>query len=164
MDFSQAHLHLMLNHIPVVGAGVVLLVTLAGLLRRSRDVLLTAMALGALVAVSGPVVKETGEGAEEQVEEAPWFNHDLLEEHEERADKATIVLLLAGVTGAAGLFLARGGREVKPVVAYAYTAFLAAAVALMAWTALAGGAIRHDEIRDGAAVAPAGGGHGEDRD
>jgi hypothetical protein len=149
MDLSQAHLHLMINHIPVIGSGVVLLFMIAGLLRKSRDLTLTAMMLGVLVAVSAPIVKETGEGAEDQVKKSAWFHDSLLEEHEERADKATVVLVLAGVIGAVGVFLSRGGRPEKPVISYAFTAFLAAAAGLMAWTALAGGAIRHDEIRPG---------------
>ncbi len=149
MDLSQAHLHLMLNHIPVVGAGVVLLFMIAGMLRKSRDLTRTAMVLGALVAVSAPIVKETGEGAEDQVKQAAWFHDSLLEEHEERADKATVVLVLAGVIGAVGVFLSRGGRPEQPVVTYAFTVFLATATGLMAWTALAGGEIRHDEIRPG---------------
>jgi hypothetical protein len=149
MDLSQAHLHLMLNHVPVVGAAVVLLFMVVGLLRKSRDLTITAMILGVLVAASAPIVKETGEGAEHQVEKSAWFNDSLLEEHEERADKATIVLILSGVIGAVGVFLSRGGRPEKPVISYAFTAFLAAATGLMAWTALAGGAIRHDELRPG---------------
>jgi len=149
MDLSQAHLHLMLNHVPVVGAGVVLLFMIVGLIRKSRDLTMTAMALGALVAVSAPIVKETGEGAEDQVKKSEWFHDTLLEEHEDRADKATVVLVLAGVIGAVGVFLMRGGRPERPVVTYAFTAFLAAATGLMAWTALAGGEIRHDEIRPG---------------
>jgi hypothetical protein len=139
----------MINHIPVIGSGVVLLFMIVGLLRKSRDLTLTAMMLGVLVAVSAPIVKETGEGAEDQVKKSAWFHDSLLEEHEGRADKATVVLVLAGVIGAVGVFLSRGGRPEKPVISYAFTAFLAAATGLMAWTALAGGAIRHDEIRPG---------------
>ncbi len=152
MDLSQAHLHLMLNHIPVIGSGMVLLFMLAGLLRKSRDLTVTAMLLGALVAVSAPIVKETGEGAEDQVKKSEWFHDSLLEEHEGRADKATVVLVLAGVIGLAGAFLSRGGRTVNPVVPYAFTAFLTLATLLMAWTALAGGEIRHDEIRPGKVI------------
>jgi hypothetical protein len=152
MDLSQAHIHLMINHIPVVGSGMVLLFLLAGLLRRSRDLVRTAMILGALVAVTAPIVKETGEGAEDQVKRSEWFHDSLLEEHEERADKATIVLVLAGVIGAAGVFLTRGDRPEKPVITYAFTAFLTLATGLMAWTALAGGEIRHDEIRPGMVI------------
>jgi hypothetical protein len=152
MDLSQAHLHLMLNHIPVVGTGVVLLFMIIGMLRKSRDLTRTAMALGALVAVSAPIVKETGEGAEDQVKKSAWFHDTLLDEHEHRADKATVVLVLAGVIGAAGAFLSRGDRPERPLISYAFTAFLATATGLMAWTALAGGEIRHDEVRPGVVV------------
>lgn len=152
MDLSQAHLHMMLNHIPVVGAGMVLLIMIAGLLKNSRDLTSTAMLLGALVAISAPIVKETGEGAEKQVKELAWFHQTLLEEHESRADKATVVLVLTGVIGAAGAFLTRGGRPERRVISYAFTAFLLVATGLMGWTALAGGQIRHDEIRPGVVI------------
>lgn len=149
MDLSQAHLHLMINHVPVLGTGFVLLVMLIGLVRKSRDLTRTAMMLGVLVAISAPIVKQTGEGAEDQVKHSAWFHDSLLKEHEERADKATIVLVLAGVVGAVGVLLSWGGRPEKAMVNYAFTALLAVAAGLMAWTALAGGAIRHDETRPG---------------
>ena len=160
MDLSQAHIHLMINHIPVVGAGMVLVIMLAGLLRKSRDLTRTAMVLGALIAVSAPIVKETGEGAEDQVKQSAWFHDSLLEEHEGRADKATVAMVLAGVIGAVGVVLSRNGRPERPLINYSFTAVLTIAAGLMAWTALAGGEIRHDEIRPGV-VLPANTGPGD---
>ncbi|MFZ5625353.1 MAG: hypothetical protein ACOY71_13170 [Gemmatimonadota bacterium] len=162
MDLSATHLHLMLNHLPVIGTGLVLLIMLWGVVRRSRDVLLTGLGLTVLLALAAPVVKKTGEDAEEQVEKAAWFDEDMVHEHEERGETAVIVLMVTGVIALAGVVTARGGRDVRPVVAYAATAFLAASAALMAWTALAGGRIRHEEIRPGA-VQAATPGEGDDR-
>ena len=158
MDLSNAHLHLMLNHIPVVGTGLVLLLLVIALAKRSRELTLTAFALTALVAVSAPIVKATGEEAEEQVEDATWFDKttkDLAHEHEESGEKAAIALMIAGVAALAAMFLARGGKPVRPAVAFGVTGLLLVASLLMAWTALSGGEIRHDEIRPGGAAAPA---------
>jgi hypothetical protein len=154
MDLSQAHLHLMINHIPVIGSGVVLLFMLFGLVHKSRDLMMTAMLLGVLVAVSAPIVKQTGEGAERQVKKDEWFHKSLLEEHESRADKATIALLLTGAIGLLGAFLGRRGRTIPMLVPYTFTVFLMLSTALMAWTALAGGEIRHDEVRPGMVIPP----------
>ena len=66
MDF--AHLHLMFNHVPVVGVVLGSFVLLWGALRRSKDVVsvgLVTMILTALVAIP---VYLTGETAEEMVE------------------------------------------------------------------------------------------------
>src|SRR6476659_3241135 len=98
MDVSAAHLHLVLNHIPVLGTMLFApLVLLWGLLRQSRDVTQIALLLTVLLAVTAIPIYLTGEPAEEQLEHQPWFDKQRVEAHEERAEAALIAVLVTGV-------------------------------------------------------------------
>ena len=153
MDFSPAHLHLVLNHIPVLGTMIFApLVLLWGLLRRSRDVTQIGLLLTVLLALATVPVYLTGEPAEEQVEHQPWFDERRVEEHEGRAEAALIAVLVTGTAALVGLWLARGDRPYRRGVSLAVLVGLVVSAALFALAALDGGQIRHDEIRPAATL------------
>jgi hypothetical protein len=68
---------------------------------------------------------------------------------------ALIAMVVTGLSAAALLWVSRGGRAVPKPASGITLAGLAVSAALFGWTALAGGHIRHDEVRPGA-VLPAG--------
>jgi hypothetical protein len=154
MDLSPAHLHLVLNHIPVLGTMLFApLVLVWALLRRSRDVTQIGLLLAVLLAVTTIPIYLTGEPAEEQVEKQPWFDKRRVEAHEERAEVGLIAVLVTGAAALVGLWLARGGRPYRRDVSIAVLVGLVVSASLFALAALAGGQIRHDEIRSTAAMA-----------
>jgi hypothetical protein len=144
MDLSAAHLHLVLNHIPVLGTMLFApLVLLWGLIRHSRDVTRIGLLLTVLLAVTAIPIYLTGEPAEEQLENQPWFDKQRVEAHEERAEAVLVT----------GLWLARGGRPERQGISAVVLVGLVVSAVLFALAALDGGQIRHDEIRP-TAVAP----------
>jgi len=163
---NPAHLHLLLNHLPIIGVPFVAALLAWGLLRRSRDLIRAALGAAVIVAALSYPVFLTGEPAEERVEDSTWSNHDLIHEHEERAEAALIGILLTGGVAVFALWQSRGGRPPVRPVAGVTLAGLTLSAGLLAWTALAGGRIRHDEIRGGAATVQAspGGEHAGDDD
>ena len=103
----------MLNHLPVIGAPVLLLLLTLGLLRRSGELTLVALGLIVGLAAATALVYLTGEPAEELVERAPWFRELLTETREEQATVSLVAALATGVLAAAALALrnrAWGGR------------------------------------------------------
>jgi len=153
MDVSAAHLHLVLNHIPVLGTMLFApLVLLWGLLRQSRDVTQIALLLTVLLAVTAIPIYLTGEPAEEQLEHQPWFDKQRVEAHEERAEAALIAVLVTGVAALGGLWLSRGGRPYRRGISAVVLLGLVVSAVLFALAALDGGQIRHDEIRPTAAA------------
>jgi hypothetical protein len=151
MAIDIAHVHLMLNHLPVIGAPILLLILTIGLVRGSRDLVTVSLALIIGLGVATALVYLTGEPAEELLERRPWFPESLTESHEESALVALIGTLVTGVLAAAALVLRRGiwsGRWLPRIVWGALTA----STLLLGWTAWSGGQIRHDEIRSSAAV------------
>lgn len=150
MPIDAAHVHLMMNHLPVIGAPLLLLLLTIGLLRGSRELITVSLVLVVGLAVATGLVYLTGEPAEELVEHASWFKESLAESHEEQATVSLVAVLVTGaLAGAALAFRRRPGTGVwLPRVTWGA---LALSTALLAWTGWSGGRIRHEEVR-GAAV------------
>ena len=142
-----AHVHLLLNHLPVLGTLFGVLLAIAAMLRRSRDLEAAALWVFVLTAVVTVPVYFTGEPAEEVVESMPGVTEDAIEEHEESALVSLSAVEALGLLAVAGLFLGRGGRVAPPLLRPATVIVAIAATALMAWTANLGGQVRHTEIR-----------------
>jgi uncharacterized membrane protein len=153
---SWAHIHLALNHIPVVGILLAILLLGAAVVRQNIVLERTSYWLLAGLALLAVLVYFTGEPAEELVEGLPGYSKELVEHHEEAALIATIGMAVVGLAGAVALV--RGRREVTAGSStYSRVVLLLAVVVggLMMWTANLGGQIGHPEIRAiGPAAAP----------
>ncbi|MFN0178818.1 MAG: hypothetical protein ACKVZ0_08460 [Gemmatimonadales bacterium] len=148
------HLHVALNHLPVFGLPFIGLLLVIGLVRRSRELILTASALAALFGPATLATKFGGEQAEEALESAAWFNEATVEEHEEAADLATIAALLTAVAAAVIWWRQRQLTEVNRYGAIALLVLIGITTLLLANTGLKGGAIRHDEFGQPASAQP----------
>lgn len=144
---NQAHLHLMLNHFPVIGAILCLLLLLFALMRKSDE--LKRASLGGLVIISLLTIPAflTGEPAEELVENLPGVSHALIESHEEAALVAFIALGLTGALALVGLIWSRRRTTLPTWLMTAALLLTSVSLGLMARTANLGGEIRHTEIR-----------------
>lgn len=144
---NAAHLHLVINHIPVVGSFGVVLVLLYGFVRKNEEVKKLALGLVVLMALATFFVSRSGHQAEDIAEKFPAVTESLIEEHEEAAEKALIVIEVAG--GAALLSLLAGIKNKSLGSGLAILALLASlsSAGMMAWTAKLGGVIRHLEAR-----------------
>jgi hypothetical protein len=71
MNFNGAQLHLLTNHLPVVGSLFATLVLLSGLLFKNSSVRRTGLALLAFAALTTLPAYYSGEPAEEKIEDLP---------------------------------------------------------------------------------------------
>ncbi len=145
---TPTELHLAVNHFPLLGGAIVIVLFGWALVARSRDLTKAAFVLTLVCGIAGFVAKQSGEAAEEQVEHLPWANEELIHEHEEAGEWAFYLLGLAGLGAAVGLFRMRGGKDAR-VEAMIVLALAVVAFAATAKTALEGGRIRHEEVRPG---------------
>ncbi len=146
---NPTHLHLLLNHVPVLGTAFGLGLLLFGLWRKSDEIKKAALGVFVIVAVMAVPVYLTGEPAEDGVKSLPGVSEPLIEQHEQAASVAFTGVLVLGVAALGGLIILRRGKSVP---AWCGLLMLAAALivsGLMAWTANMGGQIRHTEIRAG---------------
>lgn len=141
---NQAYIHLVLNHLPILGSLFGLALLAVGALQR-QEVLTRAGLVTVLVAALLCIpVQLTGEGAEELVEDRPGVTHELIHEHEEAAELAFWVL---EVTGALALVtLALRGNTRTALLSRLTLLGAAASFGLMVHTGLEGGQINHPEI------------------
>lgn len=144
---NEAHLHLVVNHFPIIGTILGLGILVVGLLLKDNSVKNTAFFLFIVAAIFAAVSMATGEGAEELVEDMPTIGHDIIHEHEEMAEKLAIALYVLALTSILGLYL-NYKKSVKSVlVTYVAVAIAIVAVFLGQQTGTTGGEIRHTEIR-----------------
>ncbi|MFN8700089.1 MAG: hypothetical protein ACK500_05530 [Flavobacteriales bacterium] len=143
---NAIHLHLIANHIPILGSVIGLFVLLAGFFFRNREVRITAAAILLFASIGGVVTNKSGEEAEEVVEDLPGVSHDLIHEHEEMAEKAMPFILATAVLAAASLF---GEIKRKKFARIASLLLLISALGvstLSGYAGYLGGKIRHPEI------------------
>lgn len=150
---TPEYLHIILNHLPLIGflaGGIPLLI--GALLKKEALVRIGAL----LVLVFGApayFIMETGKEAEERLAHGETaavideLSHEFLHEHEERAEIAIIAIYVT--LGLTVLCLAATFTVKKAGTPLAWITLLALAVSLglTAWTAQAGGRIRHPEFR-----------------
>lgn len=144
---SAAHLHLILNHIPLLGLlfGAALLAY--GLWRGSEDVQKASLGLLAVAGLSAIAVYLTGEPAEEMVEGLAGVSHDAAEAHEEWGWYALMAGIATGVV-ALGTLLLGWVRERLGRGAVVLTLILALlSSGLIGYTANLGGKVSHPELR-----------------
>jgi uncharacterized membrane protein len=152
---SAVHLHLMLNHLPVVGSLIGILLLAVALLRRSSELAEVTLGLFGLLGAASLAVFLTGEPAEELVEKLPGFSESITHAHEEVAEFATIVMVGFGVLALGALAAFRRHALPRWVTAGGLALALVAG-GLMGYTGYLGGQVRHTEVRAGAGATPAG--------
>lgn len=147
---SAAHIHLLLNHIPLIGAAVAILLLAVGFVRNSDELKKTSLWIFVIAALVTIPVYLTGEPAEETVEHLPGVAASIVEQHERAALFSLIAIEVLGVVSLGGLFAYRRSAEVPKLFVVATLGVSIISVGLMIWTANLGGQIRHTEIRSGA--------------
>lgn len=145
---STTHVHLLLNHIPVIGILIGLVVFTLGVWRRNDSWTRLALGLFAAVALVALATMLTGEGAEEAVENLPGVSESLIGTHEDAAGLAAIgAYVLGGISLVALLWVRR--RPLPRALTVTVLPVVLLVSGLMAYTANLGGQIRHTEIRAG---------------
>jgi hypothetical protein len=147
MDWIQVHL--LLNHVPVIGTWLGTGVLVYALVARREESRRLALGLLAIVALSAAPTFFSGSEAADRAEALPGVSSADVSEHEEAADFALASCTIVGLVAIAALVVSRR----RPAVPRAWlTAVLLLALwcsAVLARTAHLGGLIRHPEIRGG---------------
>jgi uncharacterized membrane protein len=141
---NAAHLHLLLNHLPIFGlmfGTVWLLVAIVLKKNALRDAALLTLFVVAIFTIPAYL---TGEGAEEIVEDAYNRNRAALHEHEEAAMPALILTLLAGAAGIVAWVMNYRGKAA--FLNWVTLGLAIASIVLMARVGNLGGQVSHPEI------------------
>jgi len=144
---NAAHWHLVLNHIPLVGIGFVILLLIIALSIKSSDLINVSLIFTVIIAMWAIPAYLTGEPAEEIVEDMPGISESLIEEHEEMAEKAFIFIEVVGGVALIALIARRFNKKLGTTLTLLTLVGLLVGGGLIAWTANLGGKIHHPEIR-----------------
>jgi uncharacterized membrane protein len=144
---NDAHLHLVVNHFPIIGTILGLGILIAGMILKNNSVKNTAYFLFILASIFVAFSMATGEGAEEIVEDMPSIGKQIIHEHEEMAEKLAIILHILSAISIIGLFLSYKKHAKANLVYFFALAIAIVAVFLAKETGTTGGEIRHTEIR-----------------
>jgi uncharacterized membrane protein len=149
---NDAHLHMIVNHFPIIGTFFGIGILIAGIFLKNDSVKNTAYILFVIASIFGALSMATGEGAEEIVEDFPNIGKAIIHEHEELAEKFILVLYATGVFALISL-----GATVKKFRMAKIFSFITLILALISGVlsikvGTSGGEIRHTEIRENSAA------------
>lgn len=152
---NWAHVHIMINHFPVVGVFGAILLLVYALVKKSEEMKMVSLGIFVLIALITIPVFFTGEAAENVVKKLPGVTETYIGRHEEFAEYSITVMEILGAMSLLGLyFIFRSGTIPKWLFLIVLLLSLLTA-AIVGLTANLGGQIRHTEIREGASDAPA---------
>lgn len=147
MNLSWAHVHLLLNHFPIVGAIIALMIFIVGLARRSKALKQTSYWTFFLMALTAIAVFYSGTQAVQAVEGLPNVTEAVIHRHREVGEWSLIGIEIAGALGLAGILLYRRAKLAPAWFNITFLGIAIAATTLVFWAGLHGGTIRHTEIR-----------------
>lgn len=144
---NDAHLHLVVNHFPIIGLMFATGILFFGLFSKTNTLKNTAYVLFIIVAVFGFLSMYTGEGAEEMVEDLPTVSHNIIHNHEEHAETFVLFLYAAGLLSLIGLYLNFKKHSKANIISYAILGSALIGMYFAKEVGTTGGEIRHTEIR-----------------
>lgn len=142
---NAAHYHLIVNHIPLFTTLIGLLILGWGMIKKSQSINNIAFVLLIVGALSSYVALETGEGAEEIIEEQSISNDQTIHDHEETAELAFWFAAVTGGLSIIGLFASSFGSRIQNSVNGLTLLAAIITLGLLSYAAYQGGAIRHTE-------------------
>jgi hypothetical protein len=151
---NLAHLHLVMNHVPTVGAVAVLGLLLLAFVRRNEHLKHAGLEGLFVIALLTLPVFVSGVAAQQEMRGRKDISADAVKTHLDAAMIGFTLMEFAGFVAWVALWQWRRRGSASRGAVPAATALLVLAIAAMGFTANLGGDIRHPEIRAAGADAP----------
>lgn len=145
---DQAHLHLVLNHFPILGTLFACILLFIGALKNNRTIQKVGLMTMFIVTIITIPAFLTGEAAEHATEHIAGSSHEMLEEHEELGEFAFLnILVIGAVAGLLFFFVHRNKHQDFRRLVWGMFGLTAYVFVLMAVVGNHGGKIRRPELR-----------------
>jgi uncharacterized membrane protein len=158
---NDAHLHMLVNHFPIIGLFFGFLILLFGIIRNNGTLKSTAYIIFIFCTIMGKVSMMTGDKAEHSVEKMAGFSGEYIHEHEEAAELFMKPLYVLGIVSILGLVFVVKKRSSEKIVSICVILIAAICLFLSKGVGTTGGEIRHTEIRENASNSNASEGNSE---
>lgn len=150
MVWNWAHVHIIINHAPIIGVPLVSLLLLISLWSRELFMIRACLLMLILIGLAGGLVYYSGLQAELFAHSQTWKEEEgIIHAHGRFAKYGLIALAVSALSSLWSLsrLQNKDGSVNKPPVLITLLTGVAAA-AVLAWTANLGGMINHPEIRE----------------
>ena len=149
---NEAHLHLVVNHLPIVIPIAAVVVLAVGIIIKSEVVKRVSYLLFIIASVSTMAAFSTGEGAEEIAEGLPGVTERLIHEHEEKAESFALLNYILGCISLISIWASWKQKQFAKWLSVAILLFAFIVIFKGREVGTSGGEIRHTEIRKGAKI------------
>jgi uncharacterized membrane protein len=144
---DATHLHLVLTHFPIIGTIIGIGILAYGQIFKNLEIQKVALVTFILMALLTIPVFLTGEEAGETVENIAGISEQLIENHEELAEKGIWLMGLLGVLSIISLFAIFKKLSFAKAITLVTLIVSIVTFGLFAQVGNLGGQIRHSEIR-----------------
>lgn len=161
---NLTHLHLLINHLPIIGSILGGLVLAHALWTKNNQTKIAAFNVLIISSIGAAIAYFTGEEAEEAVENIQGISKNMIEQHDDSAVISMVAMALAGIASIIGLYLTLKNSPLTRNIAL-ITLFLSLiSFGFIARTGYLGGQIRHTELNSNNVVNQGEGGESEEGD
>lgn len=144
---NAVHIHLLLNHIPILGTLFGLLLLLYAIARGKDDIKKAGFGIFIITGLITIPVFLSGFGAAAIVQDFAGGSEAIIEQHQEAALITPVAVGLLGAVALLSLWLSRHSPNIQGWMVAAALALAVAGTGLGMWTGNLGGQIRHTEVR-----------------
>ncbi len=143
---NAAHIHLIMNHVPVVTIFFAILLLIWGYVTNKQDIINVALWGFIIAAVATIPVFLSGQAAEELVENIQGVTENVIGTHEEMAEITLWLGVFMGILGIIAIIIERNFyKYFKPLV-MVLLVFGVITIGSLSYTGYLGGHIHHPEI------------------
>ena len=149
---NEAHLHLAINHFPIILPIVGLILLIAGGVLKSSILKRTAYMFYILAALLTGAAYSSGEAAEHFIEDLPWVEEKYMELHEEAAETFSWIMYVLGGFSLVGIWAHLKRKTFGRWLSYLTIILTITALYYAKQTGTTGGEIMYAEIRSGSSI------------
>jgi len=140
---DQTHLHLITNHVAIIGTFFAAIVLILGLLSNTVQTRVASFILMLISSIGAFITFRTGHEAEESVEHIKGVSEYVIEQHEEFAETALWFIALLAIASIIGLYAAKKNLSAEKKISWVILLISLMSFAIFAWTGYLGGKIMH---------------------
>lgn len=140
---DQTHLHLITNHLGIIGTLFAGIVLIKGILSDTVQTRIASFILMLISSIGTFITFRTGHEAEETVEHIKGISEYAIEQHEEFAETALWFIALLAIASIVGLYAAKKNMAAEKKLSWVILLICLISFVIFAWTGYLGGQIMH---------------------
>lgn len=144
---NAAHIHLMINHFPIILPFIAIITRIIAHVIKSDSMRRYALGILIVGAITSFIAMQSGERAEEIVEELPGISETYIHNHEESAEIFSVITYIAGGIACIALWADIKRNSYAQVIVEIAIVLSVVSLFYAQKTGTSGGEIRHEEIR-----------------